>query len=230
AEDPQRKPQKTPKEISGRGRPANTYICGERVVPIRCQAPTMRRTRDWSGHSLAEVPGESASMSGMAQQSSLTFFENANSQPDFTVVLRGYDRPQVDDFVQRLNAALAQSEAARAEAEQRLAEAQRRARQAEQALTQAQQKLTDQSKQLEESSRPTLSGLGTRVEQILRLAEEQANEHRSESKREAEGIISAARLEAREITDKARAEAAAMKANAEREASNLRTAVEREVA
>ena len=54
----------------------------------------------------------------MAQQSSLTFFENANSQPDFTVVLRGYDRPQVDDFVQRLNAALAQSEAARAEAEQ----------------------------------------------------------------------------------------------------------------
>ena len=71
----------------------------------------------------------------MAQQSSLTFFENANSQPDFTVVLRGYDRPQVDDFVQRLNAALAQSEAARAEAEQRLNEAQRRARNAEQALT-----------------------------------------------------------------------------------------------
>jgi len=59
----------------------------------------------------------------MAQQSSLTFFENANSQPDFTVVLRGYDRPQVDDFVQRLNAALAQSEAARAEADVSAAEA-----------------------------------------------------------------------------------------------------------
>ena len=114
----------------------------------------------------------------MAQQSSLTFFDNANSQPDFTVVLRGYDRPQVDDFVQRLNAALAQSEAARAEAEQRLNEASRRARQAEQALTSAQQKLTDQTKQLEENNRPTLSGLGTRVEQILRLAEEQANDHR----------------------------------------------------
>ena len=112
-------------------------------------------------------------MCDMAQQSSLTFFENANSQPDFTVVLRGYDRPQVDDFVQRLNAALVQSEAARAEAEQRLNEAQRRGRQAEQALTSAQQKLTDQNKQIEESSRPTLSGLGTRVEQILRLAEEQ---------------------------------------------------------
>ena len=34
-------------------------------------------------------------MCGMAQQSSLTFFENANSQPDFTVVLRGYDRVAV---------------------------------------------------------------------------------------------------------------------------------------
>ena len=64
----------------------------------------------------------------MAQQSSLTFFENANSQPDFTVVLRGYDRPQVDDFVGRLNAALAQSEAARAEAEQRLNDATRKHR------------------------------------------------------------------------------------------------------
>ncbi len=46
----------------------------------------------------------------MPQQPSLTFFEQANSQPDFTVVLRGYDRAQVDDFLQRLNAALAQSE------------------------------------------------------------------------------------------------------------------------
>src|SRR5688572_13576529 len=115
-------------------------------------------------------------MCGMPQQqSSITFFESANSQPDFTVVLRGYDRAQVDDFVGRLNAALAQSEAARAEAEQRLNDAQRRSRQSEQALTAAQQKLSEQSKQIEESSRPTLSGLGTRVEQILRLAEEQAN-------------------------------------------------------
>src|SRR5437773_10850939 len=162
----------------------------------------MSTTCDSGRHALAKGSGESASMCPMPQQqSSLTFFENANSQPDFTVVLRGYDRPQVDDFVQRLNAALGQSEAARAEAEQRLAEAQRRTRQAEQALTQAQQKLTDQSKQLEESGRPTLSGLGTRGEQILRLAGEQANEHRGESKRETEGILSGARLEAREITD-----------------------------
>ncbi|WFE30871.1 hypothetical protein O7623_23730 [Solwaraspora sp. WMMD791] len=41
-----------------------------------------------------------------------------------------------------------------------------------------------------------LGGLGTRVEQILRLAEEQADDHRREATREAEAILSAARQEA----------------------------------
>lgn len=44
--------------------------------------------------------------------------------------------------------------------------------------------------------RPTLSGLGTRVEQILKLAEEQADDHRAEARLEAEGIVTAARREA----------------------------------
>lgn len=39
--------------------------------------------------------------------------------------------------------------------------------------------------------RPTLSGLGTRVEQILKLAEEQADDHRAEARLEAEGIVTA---------------------------------------
>src|SRR6476620_2840458 len=98
-------------------------------MSLRCRGRVVRTT--WL-YALAKGQGRSASMCDMPQQqSSLTFFENANSQPDFTVVLRGYDRNQVDDFVQRLNAALAQSETARAEAEQRLGEAQRRAKQAE---------------------------------------------------------------------------------------------------
>jgi len=127
------------------------------------------------------------------QQPSLSFFETANTQPDFTVVLRGYDRAQVDDFIQRLNSLIAQKEAERSEAERRMTEAQRRLRQAEQRTAALEQKLKEQSKQLEENARPTLSGLGTKVEHILRLAEEQANEHRAEARREAEGILSAAR-------------------------------------
>ncbi|MGH3742483.1 MAG: DivIVA domain-containing protein, partial [Micromonosporaceae bacterium] len=46
----------------------------------------------------------------MPQQPSLSFFEAANQQPDFTVVLRGYDRAQVDSHVERLNALIAQKE------------------------------------------------------------------------------------------------------------------------
>ncbi|TWJ20530.1 DivIVA domain-containing protein [Micromonospora endolithica] len=55
---------------------------------------------------------------------------------------------------------------------------------------------------------PRLSGLGTRVEQILRLAEEQANDHRDEARREAEEMVSAARREAEAILDRAHEQAA----------------------
>jgi uncharacterized oligopeptide transporter (OPT) family protein len=50
-------------------------------------------------------------------------------------------------------------------------------------------------------TRPTMSGLGTRVAGILLLAEQQAEQH-----------LSAARREAREIVERARAEAAATRA------------------
>ena len=77
------------------------------------------------------------------QDQNLAFFDTANSQHDFTVVLRGYDRHQVDGHIGRLLAALNQSEAARGEAEQRMNDAQRRLRQAEQRLNTLEQKLAD---------------------------------------------------------------------------------------
>ncbi|MGW3786647.1 hypothetical protein ACWD5Z_18835 [Micromonospora chokoriensis] len=56
--------------------------------------------------------------------------------------------------------------------------------------------------------RPTLSGLGTRVEQILKLAENQANDHRAEAKRECEQLVAAARQEAETIVSRAHDQAA----------------------
>lgn len=56
--------------------------------------------------------------------------------------------------------------------------------------------------------RPTLSGLGTRVEQILKLAENQANDHRNEAKRESEQLVAAARQEAETIVSRAHDQAA----------------------
>jgi vacuolar-type H+-ATPase subunit H len=58
-----------------------------------------------------------------------------------------------------------------------------------------------------DESGPTLPELGTRVEQILRLAEQQAEDHRAEARREAERIVAAARQEAEEILAAARREA-----------------------
>jgi hypothetical protein len=52
--------------------------------------------------------------------------------------------------------------------------------------------------------RPTLSGLGTRVEHILHLAEQQAETFRQQARHEAEAIVAAAHEEARAI--RARAE------------------------
>ena len=62
-------------------------------------------------------------------QSDVAFFDGANTQADFTVVLRGFDREQVTAHLGRINAQLIQSEQARTEAEQRMNDAQRRLRQ-----------------------------------------------------------------------------------------------------
>lgn len=57
------------------------------------------------------------------------------------------------------------------------------------------------------TERPGLRGMGTRVEQVLRLAEEQADDHRARAARDAERIVAEARAEARAILDKAREQA-----------------------
>lgn len=62
--------------------------------------------------------------------------------------------------------------------------------------------------QRQNRQRPTLSGLGTRVEQILKLAEEQANDRRAEAQRESEAIVTSARQEAEAILNRAHEQAA----------------------
>jgi cell division septum initiation protein DivIVA len=59
----------------------------------------------------------------------------------------------------------------------------------------------------DKADRPTLAGLGTRVEHILRLAEENAAAVRGDAQREAEAILAGARQEAERIIESARSEA-----------------------
>jgi nucleotide-binding universal stress UspA family protein len=55
---------------------------------------------------------------------------------------------------------------------------------------------------------PQAEGLESRVRQVLRLAEQQAEDHRDDARREAERILAAARSQADAIVDAARIEAA----------------------
>src|SRR6202022_1926246 len=98
------------------------------------------------------------------------FFEEAPPR-EFATVMRGYDRHQVDEHIRQI------------EAEVRTHR--------EQSQTMRQQ-LTDAHRQIQEQERPTYSGLGARIEQLLRLAEEQVTEILQEARTAANNYISIA--------------------------------------
>src|SRR5579862_5534555 len=73
----------------------------------------------------------------------------------FTVAVRGYDRQQVDRF---------------------LTELEDRARQGRQQAEAARRELARAREQFADQERPSYAGLGSQIEQLLRLAEAQATE------------------------------------------------------
>jgi len=91
----------------------------------------------------------------------LSNFFVENSIPEFSRVMRGYDPQQVNAHLERLDAEV------------------RKHQENAQAL---QRELTDAHRQIQEQERPTYSGLGSRIEQLLRLAEEQATDRGHEAR------------------------------------------------
>ena len=87
---------------------------------------------------------------------------------------------------------------------------------------------TDAHRQIQEQERPTYSGLGARIEQLLRLAEEQATELVQAARSEANEIKAAAKVDGAELRAAAENEAAELRANAKRETDDMRGAAERE--
>ena len=114
-----------------------------------------------------------------------SFFEDA-PLPDFARVMRGYDPHQVNEHMKL-----------------RELEVRKHQEQA-QAL---QRELAEAHRQMLEIEQPTLSGLGSRIEQLFRLAEEQAAEHIAEA-RSAAHDLSAAALEPAAIVREYEVEAA----------------------
>ena len=97
----------------------------------------------------------------------LTNFFDDQQPREFAKVMRGYDPQQVNEHLSQVEGDLRQQKDQVQGLHRDLAEAHR---------------------QLQEQERPTYSGLGARIEQLLRLAEEQATE-----------LVQAARSEANEI-------------------------------
>jgi hypothetical protein len=156
--------------------------------------------------------------------------------PDFAMALRGYDRLQVDDYLER-------QQRWAAEVESRLADAEQRAEASEAAARALRSRLSElETKQAEEAEGPprSIAALGDRVGHILQTAWDAGEEVREE-------VVSGARAEAAEIErraaerdaeastalDRARAEAAEIVAageqtrhEAEAEAARVREEAE----
>ncbi|MFZ5851254.1 MAG: DivIVA domain-containing protein, partial [Actinomycetota bacterium] len=131
-----------------------------------------------------------------------------SAHPAFDVVLRGYDRGQVDRHVAGLEGAVRQATAQLGDLE-----AQVGALRAE---------LAQAHRLLQEAERPSYSGLGARIEQLLRLAEEQASELVAQARAEAAQLVAGARVDAAELRAGAETDAAELRALAKREADELR--------
>src|ERR1700685_2987833 len=137
----------------------------------------------------------------------LTNFFEETPQRDFARVMRGFDPHQVNEHLKQLDDQLRQ----RSDDFQAL-----------------QLELTDAHRQPQKQERPTYAGLGSRIEQLLRLAEEQATEIVQEARSAANELNAAAKVEAAELRAATENEAAELRALAKRETDDQRSSAERE--
>jgi DivIVA domain-containing protein len=158
-----------------------------------------------------------------------------DEQPSgFDVVLRGYDRRQVDDYLDRVEAALNDADARHAEDAQRLSAL-------ESQVVDMHERLADAERRAEGRPEPAPVA-GDRIAAMLRLAEEEAGAIRDAAKQEAERIVTEAQAQASQESAKRTADldrrerdistaaedADATRRQAQQEADRLRTEAEEE--
>jgi DivIVA domain-containing protein len=122
-----------------------------------------------------------------------------DDQPSgFDVVLRGYDRRQVDDYLDRVEAALNDADARHAEDAQRLAAL-------ESQVIDMHERLADAERRAAGRPEPPTAA-GDRIAAMLRLAEEEADAIRTAVTQEAERVIAEAQQRAGQESAKRTAE------------------------
>ena len=136
------------------------------------------------------------------------------SSEEFAITMRGYDRTQVDQRIKALSRQLGDAKREVASLDQR-------------AMTLAGE-LADAQRRLREADKPTYAGLGSRIEQLLRSAEEQSTSVLSKANAEADALLARTRANAAHLSERSSSEAATMVADARREAAELRSHSEAE--
>ncbi len=136
--------------------------------------------------------------------------ETTESDVQFPIVLRGYDRRQVDEYVRTAEKRVERQEKARRAAERRLAKA---------------QVPTPRTAEPDQAG-----GLGKRIEKILAVAKTEAGEIKEQARKESEALLAVAEKTAadaesarKEIERAAHHEARLTVSRAEEEAEAIRT-------
>jgi len=129
----------------------------------------------------------------------------------FDVVLRGYDRRQVDDYLDRVELALTDADQRHAEDGERLSALQARVQEVE-------ERLTETARRAEGQPEPASLLMG-RLAQMLALAESEAATLRASAQQEVAALREEAEAEVGGLRTKARAEADAIIKAAEERAS-----------
>ncbi len=112
----------------------------------------------------------------MSDHEGLSIFDSGTAAGTFTVVLRGYDRNEVNSYLSR-------SETARREVDDELERLRGQVEDLEPRAAAAEQRL-------KEVGEPTYAGLGGRVSELLRLAETQSAQIRASADEYAQKIVS----------------------------------------
>ena len=130
----------------------------------------------------------------------------ANTEQEFTTELRGYKRSEVDEVINDLRAELIQASKDRGNLLDELSSLKEHVAAVEASSG--------------ESLSPSYSGLGSRLEAVLRIAEEQSTRIIGQADIDSERMISSAKLEAQSLVESAEREAERVTTDATNRAAN----------
>jgi DivIVA domain-containing protein len=133
------------------------------------------------------IPTQGGSGAGQTTGRAGAFEEDADRRR-FVTVLRGYDRIEVDEYIDDLLAVLATLRTSAADAD-------KSRRTAEERAAAAERRAAESAKAQQPAAAPT-EGFGVRAERLLRLAENEAAEIRAAAAAESSSIVERARADA----------------------------------